>query len=130
MDVRRQAGIGHGPDRAEAVAARLIGYYLAIALEILVERPVGPIIVHIMVPAVCVALPDPDPRAGNRLSGRIENTSRDVCDGGLCHAVACGDLHEGIVGLPRERKGIEKSLCAGRAMRTAQTALTTCKKQG
>src|SRR5216683_4603656 len=108
MDVRRPAGIGHGPDRAEAVAARLIGYYLAIALEILVERPVGPIIVHIMVPAVCVTLPDLDPRAGNRLSGRIENASRDVCDGALCRAVVSGDLHEVIVGVRRETRGIER----------------------
>src|SRR6266567_5758539 len=107
MDVRRPAGIGHGPDRAEAVAARLVGYCLAIALEILVERPIGPIIVHIMVPAVCVALPDLDPRAGNRLSGRVENASRDVCDGALCRTSASGDLHEVIVGVRRESQGIE-----------------------
>src|SRR5438309_987909 len=108
MDVRRPAGIGHRPDRSETVAAHLIGHYLAIALEIAVERPVSPIIVHMMVPAVCVTLPDLDPRARNRLSGRIENASRDVRDGALCRAVAPGDLHQVIVDVRREGQGIER----------------------
>ena len=61
MDVGRPAGIGHGPDRAEPVAARFIGDGLAVALEIVVERRVGTGVPDVMVAAVCVALPDLDP---------------------------------------------------------------------
>ena len=67
MDVRSTAGIRHGPDRAEPVAAGFIGDGPAVALEIVVERRVRAVVPDIMVSAVCVTLPDLDPGAGSMM---------------------------------------------------------------
>jgi hypothetical protein len=60
MDVRGAAGIRHGPDGAKPVSTLTIGYYLPIALEIVVEWRVRAIVSDIMVVAGCVALPNLD----------------------------------------------------------------------
>src|SRR5712691_8176512 len=70
MDVRRAAGIRHRADRQEAVTARSVGDGLAVALEVLVARPVGAIVANVMVPAIGVALPDLDACAGYGVPSR------------------------------------------------------------
>src|SRR5262245_38583457 len=108
MDMWGAAGIGDRPDCAKMVAALPVCRRLPIALEVLVERRAGAVVSHIMVTAVCVALPDLDPHPGNRAPGRVENPPSQVDDGPFCHAAASGNVNQIIIRIARQRYWIER----------------------
>src|SRR5207302_7500066 len=73
VNMWRPAGIGDRPDRQKLVPTLSIAGGLPETLEILVARPAGIAVPHIVIASVGVTLPDLDPRADDRPSGGIEN---------------------------------------------------------
>ncbi len=94
MDMRRAARIGHRPDREKLVIARGVGRRRAVALEILIARPIDPAIPDIMVTPVRVALPDLDPRCGDGASIGVEKAAGDPRDAAFRRARMSGNMDQ------------------------------------
>src|SRR6516165_668976 len=103
--------------RAETVSARPVSHGLAVTLEILINRPIAAAVIHIMVTAVGVALPDLDPRAGDRPPSRLEQPPADVGDNSVCGTVVAGNVNQVVVRIRRERARIKRSCSLRRGRR-------------
>src|SRR5436309_1898062 len=97
MDVRCAAGVGHRPDRHEAIAANPVGRRLPVSLEVLVERRTAIVVADVMVAAVGVALPDFDPGAGNWPPVQVENAPADIGSGALRRPITPGNVDQVVV---------------------------------
>ena len=121
VQVRGAPSVGNRPDRLERIAPLGVGRRRAVALEVVVARRA--VVAGMVVPAVRVALPELDHRAGHRAAVAAQHAAGEVEQRSLRRPGAPRDLRQVGVAVGGKRLRIERTLGLGRGRARAPRAV-------